>query len=198
MVTSSLIPCIITQSNNRYTDSNDATKIGRLPVVPFDNNPKSFGYQVSINEAKLFQSYTGLGAALTDSSAYLLNRMKAVNQSNHHAVLTSLFTANSGSQRNAGLQVVRVPISSSDFGLKPSWSLDDTAGDTSLAHFTLAPLMEHVIPALKDILAINPNIIIILSPWSAPAWMKDSNDIGYGRLKDQYVGRSPSVHSLVS
>jgi glucosylceramidase len=39
-----------------------------------------------------------------------------------------------------------------------------------------------LIPLLKEILAINPNIKILGSPWSAPAWMKDNRSLIGGSL----------------
>ncbi|MGN6401225.1 MAG: glycoside hydrolase family 30 protein, partial [Flavisolibacter sp.] len=41
-------------------------------------------------------------------------------------------------------------------------------------------------PLLKEILAINPNIKILATPWSAPVWMKDNNSFVGGSLQVQY------------
>ena len=38
-------------------------------------------------------------------------------------------------------------------------------------------LSEETLPVLKEILAINPGIKILASPWSAPAWMKKNNNM---------------------
>jgi glucosylceramidase len=43
-----------------------------------------------------------------------------------------------------------------------------------------------VIPVLKEILAINPKIKILASPWSAPLWMKTSGVARGGVLKPEY------------
>ena len=43
-----------------------------------------------------------------------------------------------------------------------------------------------VIPLLKEILAINPNIKIMGSPWSPPVWMKDNGNSVGGSLKPEY------------
>jgi glucosylceramidase len=44
--------------------------------------------------------------------------------------------------------------------------------DPTLQYFNLSRDTLHLIPVLKEILAINPNIKIMGSPWSAPTWMK--------------------------
>ena len=69
------------------------------------------------------------------------------------------------------------------------YSYDDMpAGETdpTLAKFSLAPDEVDVIPALKEILAINPKIKILGSPWSAPAWMKTNDKSKGGTLKPEY------------
>jgi glucosylceramidase len=46
--------------------------------------------------------------------------------------------------------------------------------------------MIYLIPLLKEIVAINPNIKIMGSPWSAPLWMKDNKLSVGGSLLPQY------------
>ena len=58
----------------------------------------------------------------------------------------------------------------------------------NLAKFTLGPDRADVIPVLKQILAINPAIKILGSPWSAPAWMKTNDRVKGGHLKPEYYG----------
>jgi glucosylceramidase len=45
-----------------------------------------------------------------------------------------------------------------------------------------------VIPVLKEVLAIKPEIKILGSPWSAPAWMKTNDNAKGGFLKPEYYG----------
>jgi glucosylceramidase len=58
--------------------------------------------------------------------------------------------------------------------------------DPGLEKFDFGPDKTSVIPALKKILAINPKIKILGSPWSAPAWMKTNGDLKGGSLKPEY------------
>lgn len=55
-----------------------------------------------------------------------------------------------------------------------------------MQQFSLAPDEQHLIPVLKEILAINPDIRIMGSPWSPPAWMKTNGDTRGGSLKPEY------------
>ncbi|MDZ4331572.1 MAG: glycoside hydrolase family 30 beta sandwich domain-containing protein, partial [Flavobacterium sp.] len=58
--------------------------------------------------------------------------------------------------------------------------------DMNLDNFSLAPDKTDLIPMLKEIVAINPNIKIMATPWSPPVWMKDNNGFVGGSLKPEY------------
>jgi glucosylceramidase len=60
--------------------------------------------------------------------------------------------------------------------------------DPQLVKFSLQEDQKYVIPILKQILAINPKIKILGSPWSAPAWMKTTGNVKGGSLKPEYYG----------
>jgi glucosylceramidase len=69
------------------------------------------------------------------------------------------------------------------------YTYDDLASgqtDVPLAHFSLNSEMTDLIPLLKEIIAINPDIKILGSPWSAPVWMKTNNSFVGGDLNVAY------------
>jgi glucosylceramidase len=41
---------------------------------------------------------------------------------------------------------------------------------------------------VREALAINPDLKVMISPWSAPAWMKTTNSLIRGQLQPQYYG----------
>jgi glucosylceramidase len=103
------------------------------------------------------------------------------------ALLKELFAIDGN---NIGVSYLRISVGSSDLN-DHVFSYDDLPEgetDTGLAKFTLAPDRVELIPVLKEILAINPSIEILGSPWSAPAWMKTNNNIKGGKLKTEYYG----------
>jgi glucosylceramidase len=130
---------------------------------------------VALDEPR--QQLRGLGAALTESSAKLLAELPA---DRRHEVLEALFDPSNG-----GLSIVRVAIGASDFSIEHV-SLADTPGptDSPLSSFSIDRDRRWVIPVLRDILAIRPDIEIVASPWSAPGWMKDTGLYGYGSLPE--------------
>lgn len=137
---------------------------------------------ITVDENTTFQTVDGFGYTLTGGSAEVINSLTA---SQKQALLQELF----GSGNNSiSVSYLRISIGASDLNQSPFTYDDMPSGqnDVNLANFSLAPDMPNVIPLLKEILAINPNIKILSSPWSAPVWMKDNNSFVGGSLQPQY------------
>lgn len=140
------------------------------------------GTLIEINEEVTFQSIDGFGYTLTGGSAQLIQGMSAAGRA---ALLQELF----GTGTDAiGVSYLRLSMGASD--LSPSvFSYNDMpAGqkDENLTNFSLSQDTIHLIPVLKQILAINSNIKIMATPWSAPAWMKDNGSPIGGSLLPAY------------
>jgi glucosylceramidase len=137
---------------------------------------------IDVDEKRSFQSIDGFGFALTGGSAQLIVHMSPAKRTK---LLRQLFATDGD---DIGISYLRVSIGSSDMSERV-FSYDDLpAGETdpTLAKFSLGPDRADVIPVLKEILAINPKIKILGSPWSAPAWMKSNGDVKGGELKPEY------------
>ncbi|HCD52745.1 MAG TPA: glucosylceramidase [Balneolaceae bacterium] len=119
-----------------------------------------------------YQTMDGFGYALTGGSAMLLHQMSASARQN---ILNELFGAGEG---ELGISYLRVSIGASDLDPETFSYNDLPAGqtDTDLSEFSIDPDKEYLIPILKEILQINPDIKIMGSPWSAPVWMKTGAD----------------------
>lgn len=124
-----------------------------------------------------FQKINGFGAALTGSSAYLIQNLS---EEKKDSLLKALFDPKIG----IGISCLRLTIGSSDFSLG-NYSYCDQSG---ISNFAIPEIDKRdLIPVLKKILEINPQIFIIASPWSAPAWMKTSASMNGGSLKTEYL-----------
>lgn len=135
---------------------------------------------IEIDETKRFQSIDGFGFALTQGSAMPIIRITPAKRA---ALLKELFDTTGN---NIGISYIRLSIAASDLN-ETVFSYDDVpAGETDmqLSKFNLGADYKDVIPVMKQILAINPRIKILGSPWSPPAWMKTNNDTRGGRLKE--------------
>jgi len=138
--------------------------------------------EITINPAKKYQQMDGFGFALTGGSAMLINKMSPDKQT---TLLRELFGLGKG---DIGTSYLRISIGASDLD-DHVFSYDDLpAGekDPELKKFSLAEDRKALIPVLKKILAINPKIKILGSPWSPPAWMKTNDSTGGGHLKPEY------------
>jgi glucosylceramidase len=137
---------------------------------------------INVDDKKTYQSIDGFGFALTGGSAMHIIRM---NKESRAKLLHEIFATDGN---NIGVSYLRISIGSSDLNdhVFSYDDLPDGAIDTAMKKFDLGPDKKDVIPVLKEILAINPKIKILGSPWSPPAWMKTNHDTRGGRLKPEY------------
>jgi glucosylceramidase len=148
---------------------------------------------VTVDAGSARQTVEGFGAALTHSSARLLTEMPAAARAD---LLHELF-APDGPTR---LTALRVPLGGSDFVAEPAYTYDDLpAGeeDWNLERFATSADDDELRPVLREILAISPEVRIIASPWSPPAWLKDSGRLDGGRLRDDDRAYSAYAEYLV-
>jgi len=131
---------------------------------------------------KTYQTIDGFGFALTGGSAQLLMHMDPAKRA---ALLQELFTRTGD---GIGVSYLRLTVGSSDMN-DHVYSYDDLAPDQTdpdMSHFSLDPDKADVIPIMKQILAIDPKIKILASPWSAPLWMKTNSAAQGGVLLPKY------------
>lgn len=115
-----------------------------------------------IDPTNTFQEIDGFGFAITYSSCYNLLKM---DKDLRHELLKKTYDVKEG----YGVSYARISIGCNDFS-STEYSLCDEPG---LEHFRLyTDETDYVIPILKEILEINPDLKIIAAPWTAPKWMK--------------------------
>lgn len=136
---------------------------------------------ITVDSTQTFQTIDGFGFALTGGSAYLINRLPSTER---EPLLKELFTPDS---TFINISYLRISIGASDLNASV-YSYDDIGTgqtDNSLASFDLGNDMFDLVPILKKIVTLNPNIKILGSPWSAPVWMKTVNNTMGGSLKPE-------------
>jgi glucosylceramidase len=124
---------------------------------------------IHVNDRVRYQRITGFGAAMTDSSAWLIH--DELSAPARAALMNRLF-----SRAGIRLNFVRVPMGASDFtvGGRP-YSYDDLPPgqtDPQLLHFSVTHDDAYIVPTLREMLHINPGVEILATPWSPPPWMK--------------------------
>ncbi|MEO8415663.1 MAG: glycoside hydrolase family 30 beta sandwich domain-containing protein [Ginsengibacter sp.] len=150
-------------------------------VLSFGTEANSYA-NIDVDTTQTYQTIDGFGFTLTGGSAYLINLMNANDKT---SLINELFGNGSGS---IGISYLRVSIGASDLDASV-FSYDDLAlghTDMNLDSFSLSKDTTALIPVLQQILAMNPSIKIIATPWSAPVWMKDNNSTIGGSLQAQY------------
>lgn len=141
---------------------------------PFENQPCVF-----VDPAHQFQTFVGIGAALTDAAAETFAKLPPAKQ-------TELLQAYFDPQKGIGYTLARTNINSCDFSSDMYTYVDEN--DRELKSFSLAHDERYKIPFIKKaIAAAGGNLPLFVSPWSPPAWMKDNqNMLQGGKLKPEF------------
>ena len=141
---------------------------------PLETQPCIF-----VDPAKTFQTFIGIGAALTDASAETFAKLPSDKQKE---ILEKYFDP----QKGIGYTLARTNIHSCDFSSGSYTYVDEN--DAALKSFSVAHDREFRIPFIKRaIAAAGGKLTLFASPWSPPAWMKDNNDMLHGgKLKPAF------------
>jgi glucosylceramidase len=140
--------------------------------VAFSTNPPA-NVAVTVDPTRTFQTMTGFGGSLTDSSAAVLYTLPP---SARDAAMHLLFDPATGD----GLDFLRQPIGASDFVATQDYTYDDMPpGQTDYLqrHFSISRDEAQILPLLREAERINPGLTIMATPWSPPAWMKTSGSL---------------------
>lgn len=122
-----------------------------------------------------YQEILGFGGAFTEAAGYSLSKLSTSLQ---EKLIKDYF-----SEQGLNYTLCRTHINSCDFCL-------DTyaySNNESLSDFSIDRDKKYIIPMIKSALKINPNINLVSTPWSPPAFMKDNNNMkNGGKLLDKY------------
>jgi len=127
-----------------------------------------------------YQEMVGFGAAITDASAHLIQ--SSLNEEQRASFLAELF----GPSPGLNMSFTRLVFGASDFSSTHYSYNDMPAGETDpqLSRFSISVAKEELLPTVREALEINPALTIMASPWSAPGWMKTTDSLVTGSLRD--------------
>ena len=172
----SVVDFWLSDQNKSIIFSKQSTGVdtGKTKVSLFKN--------IDINVDQTFQTIDGFGFALNGGSALNIHKM---NSASRKSLLDELF-----GQTNQSIRVsyLRLSVGASDLDEFP-FSYNDLPideVDLEMKKFSLKQDEKYLIPILKEILAISPNIKIMASPWSAPVWMKSNKKTKGGKLLPEF------------
>jgi len=131
--------------------------------------PKETQPCVFIDPGKTFQTFVGIGGAITDASAETFYKLPKEKQKE---IIQQYYDVEKG----IGYTLARTNIHSCDFSSGSYTYVDEK--DASLKSFSIAHDKEYRIPMIKQaIAAAGGKLTMYASPWSPPAWMKDNNNM---------------------
>ncbi len=139
---------------------------------------------INIDPTKQYQSILGIGSSMEESTVHNLTKMSPKKR---QEVLEKLVDPDKG----IGMSLVRTTIGTSDFTARSFYSYDDMPPgqtDVNLKHFSIQKDIDYkIIETLQQIKKINPDVTFFASPWSPPGWMKTTDSMIKGQVKDEYL-----------
>jgi glucosylceramidase len=134
---------------------------------------------VFVDPSKTFQTFIGIGGALTDASAETFAKLPKAQQDEF---LNAYYSRGNG----IGYTLARTNIHSCDFSSGSYTYVKEN--DKTLSSFSIDHDKQYRIPMIKRaIAAAGGKLQLYASPWSPPAWMKTNNDLLHGgKLKNEY------------
>jgi len=124
------------------------------------------------------EGFEGFGVAITGSSCWNLMQMEA---GERHAFLESIY-----GKSGLGLTTARLTIGASDYSAEV-YTYDDVPEDMTLEHFSIERDKPYIIPVIREVLEINPDLQLFASPWSPPGWMKTGGSVAGGFMRRKYL-----------
>ncbi|HEV8369008.1 MAG TPA: glycoside hydrolase family 30 protein [Pyrinomonadaceae bacterium] len=163
------------------TADNTKLRISQTETVNFKpvGQPKETQICVFIDPARQFQTFLGIGGALTDASAEVFSMLPKEKQ-------RELLTAYFDDKQGIGYKLARTNIHSCDFSSGSYTYVNE--GDKELKSFSVNHDKQYRIPFIKQAFdATGGKLNMFASPWSPPAFMKNNNDMLYGgKLKPEF------------
>lgn len=166
-----------------YTTAKDTDlRISAGGLLEFKPMPQPLETQICVfvEPKRTFQTFLGIGGALTDSSAETFAKIPKEKQ---EEFLTAYFDKEKGIGYNFG----RTNIHSCDFSSASYTYVDE--GDKDLKTFSIEHDRKFRIPFIKKAIAkAGGKLMMFASPWSPPAFMKTTgNMLKGGKLKPEFA-----------
>ncbi len=141
--------------------------------------PLETEFSVFVNPTKTFQSFLGIGGAITDASAETFAKLP---EDKKQEFIEAYYSKTKG----IGYTLARTNINSCDFSSASYTYIAE--GDKELKTFSIDHDKRYRIPLIKEARkAIGSDFVLYASPWSPPAFMKDNKSmLRGGKLLPEY------------
>lgn len=127
---------------------------------------------VFVNPTKTYQTFLGIGGAITDASAEVFAKLPTEKQ-------TEFLNAYYSSDKGIGYSIIRTNMNSCDFSSDMYTYVNE--GDKSLQSFSIEHDKKFKLPLIKKAMEkIGNKASFYISPWSPPAFMKSNQNMLQG------------------
>jgi glucosylceramidase len=174
-----------TTENNKVsvytTAENTDYRLTQTETLKFSEAGQPFETEVCVfvDPTKSFQTFLGIGGAITDASAETFYKLP---ENRQKEIMKAYFSEKEG----IGYTLLRTNMNSCDFSSGSYTYVNE--GDAELKSFSIDVDKKYKIPMIKQAMAAaGGKIPLYVSPWSPPAWMKDNNNmLQGGKLKPEF------------
>jgi glucosylceramidase len=157
-----------TSSKVYLTTPDETHLLSPEPPIPLSDDTSPEGNVIRVDETQTFQQIDGFGASITDSTAYLLEDV--LGSDLRSKLMAQIFNKDQG----IGVSFLRQPLGSSDLS-RTLYSFHDQGDGFSIHHD-----LKEIIPAIQTAQQLNPELKVMLTPWSPPGWMKTTGSMTGG------------------
>ncbi len=163
------------------TADSTALRLSNTATLQFKDfgQPKETEPCIFVDPSKKFQTFIGIGGALTDASAETYAKLPKEKQA-------ELMQALYDTKKGIGYTLARTNIHSCDFSSDSYTYVAE--GDADLKSFNVEHDFQFRIPFIKQaIVAAGNKLTLFVSPWSPPAFMKSNSSMLHGgELKKEF------------
>jgi glucosylceramidase len=160
---------------NVYTTADNTNlRLTNTNTLSFSTSVQPVESEISVFVApnKKFQTFMGIGGAITDASAEVFAKLSPTKQAE---LLSAYYNKDNG----IGYSLLRTSIHSSDFSSASYTYIEE--GDQELKTFSIEHDQQYRIPMIKRaIQSAGGNLLLYASPWSAPSFMKSNGTMLQG------------------
>ena len=161
--------------------TNPRQRFATAPQIPWKSistPPPLTTASVRLNLMNKFQDILGFGGCFTDASCYLIDQL--------HPRAREQFLHDLFHPSEMALNANRTCIGSADSATK-LYSYDDGDDDPDLKRFSIDHDRAYILPVLRRVRELNPEVFYFSSPWSPPGWMKWNKSMLGGSMSRQYL-----------
>ncbi|NIK77761.1 glucosylceramidase [Paenibacillus castaneae] len=136
---------------------------------------------ISVYPDIVYQEILGFGTSMEETTVFNMSKMSRTKKE-------ELYKALLDKKDGAGFDFIRITLGTSDFTARTFYSYNDLEqgeSDFELEKFSIQKDIDFgIVDTIQNMLKLSPDLKIFASSWSPPAWMKTTESLQKGELKE--------------